>query len=178
MDKIKAQANQLWQLISNPSTANVYQQTLALTWSILKETALLIWLTICLVLVLGDWFWKYSFTAGQNTRVWLQELQTKSTTAETAASSGNFWSETGKSLLAAGQTSVNTALNTARTQLGMEAPPIPTPPAPKPPTPLAPAPTMSPMTVDEPVMNEPKVSPAEPVTSSENTVIIAEATED
>lgn len=180
MDKIKAQADKLWQLISNPSTGAAYQQTLALTWTILKETGLLLWLIICLVLVLGDWFWQYSFTTGQNTRTWLNQLQTKSAIAtangEGEASGGNFWSETGKSLLTAGQSSVNAALSTAREQLGIAAPPAPAPTAPAPATPK-PAPTpaeMSPLAVNEPVMNEPKVPPTDPLTSSENSVILME----
>jgi len=182
MDKIKAQADKLWQLLSNPSTGAAYQQTLALTWSILKETGLLLWLIVCLVLVVGDWFWKYSFTAGQNTRIWLHSLQTKSATATNSNDdSGNFWAETRKSLLTAGQNSVNAALNTARDQLGIAAPatPVPkaiTPPPASQPTP-APAPEMSPLTVEEPVLNEPKVPPVEPPTSSENSVIIAEEEE-
>lgn len=182
MDKIKAQADKLWQLVSNPSTGNAYKQTLALTWSILKETGLLLWLVVCLVLVLGDWFWQYSFTAGQNARVWLNELQTKSasdaSSSEAAPSSGNFWAATGKSLLTAGQNSVNAALNTARGQLGMAALPIPATPAPAAPKPTpAIAPELSPLVVDEPLMNEPKVPPVEPVTSSDNSVIITEETE-
>jgi hypothetical protein len=171
MDKIKAQADKLWQLISNPATGNAYTQILALTWSILKETGLLLWLVICLVLVLGDWFWKYSFQAGQNTRNWVNELQTKSTTE--TASSDDFWSQTGKSLLAAGQNSVNVALTTAREQLGIEAPPASTPTAisAAPPEPAKPVPplmesmsnTITP--TNEALLNEPKVPAVEPVSS-------------
>ncbi len=174
MDKIKTQANKLWQLVSNPSTGAAYQQTLALTWSILKEAGLLLWLVICLVLVLGDSFWKYSYQAGQNTRIWLAELQTKS--ASEAESSGSFWSETGKSLLAAGQNTVDAALNTARGQLGIEPPPAAAsnPPAPKTisaasskPAPVAAA---SPIISSDDVgdrLNEPAVPTVEPI-SGEN----------
>jgi hypothetical protein len=181
MDKIKAQADKLWQLISNSSTANAYQQALALTWSIIKETGLLLWLVICLVLVVGDWFWKYSFTAGQNTRAWLTDLQTKSTSDTPVEGSGDFWSGTGKSLLAAGQNSLNAALNTARDQLGIEAPPASVPKAiaaPAKSSPPTPAVELSPLVVDESVMNEPKVPPIEAITSSDNSVIIAEESEE
>ncbi|MDX2242559.1 MAG: hypothetical protein NW224_17870 [Leptolyngbyaceae cyanobacterium bins.302] len=170
MDKIKTQADKLWQLISNPSTVAAYRQALTLTWAILKETGLLLWLVICLVLVLGDWFWKYSYQAGQNTRTWLDELQTKSTSE--AESSGNFWSETGKSLLAAGQSTVDAALNTARDQLGIEAPPAPAPkalsPAPEPAKPahIPPAPVEIPPAEADELLNEPKV-PAVESTPSE-----------
>ncbi|MDX2229624.1 MAG: hypothetical protein NW220_08300 [Leptolyngbyaceae cyanobacterium bins.349] len=177
MDKIKAQADKLWQLISNPSTGDAYKQTLALTWTILKETGLLLWLVICLVLVLGDWFWKYSFQAGQNTRNWVNELQTQSTTP--TESSGDFWSQTGKSLLAAGQNSVNAALNTARGQLGIEAPPAPTPKAiaaapvasTKPVTPPTEAMSETSAMIDNELLNEPKVPAVEPVSSDNPDVL-------
>jgi len=133
---------------------------------------LLLWLVVCLVLVLGDWFWKYSYQAGQNTRTWLNELQTKSST-ETEGS-GDFWSSTGKSLLAAGQNSVNVALNTARDQLGIEAPPAPAPKvisaAPPKSAPLtAPVETMSDTSalLDNELLNEPKVPAVEPTNPEE-----------
>lgn len=143
MERIQAQANKLWQLISSPSTAKTYQQTLALTWSLLQETGQLLWLVLCLGLVAGDWFWKKSYKAGQDTRVWVDTLQTKAATpdpeaeaADVATSTANFLSETGKSLLSAGQNGLTSALNTAKAQLGME---IKAPPAKRAPiaTPLA-----------------------------------------
>jgi hypothetical protein len=171
MDKIKTQANQLWQLISNPATGATYKQAVGLTWSILKETGLLLWLVVCLVLVLGDWFWKYSYQAGQNTRIWFDELQTKSS-SETE-NGGNFWSETGKSLLAAGQNTFDAALNTARGQLGIEAPPAPAPASKAiSPAPVTSKPTPAPVSSTEvsvatanELLNEPKVPAVESIPS-------------
>lgn len=169
MDKIKTQANQLWQLISNPATGATYKQTVGLTWSILKETGLLLWLIVCLVLVLGDWFWKYSYQAGQNTRIWFDELETKSS-IETE-DGANFWSETGKSLLAAGQNTFDAALNTARGQLGIETPPAPTPkaispaPAASKPTSAPTASTEVPVATANELLNEPKVPAVESIPS-------------
>ncbi len=142
MERIQAQANKLWQIISSPSTVKAYQETLALTWAILKETGQLLWLVLCLGLVAGDWFWKKSYKAGQDARVWIDAMQTRAETPEAegaeATSTANFLTETGKSLLSAGQAGVTLVLNTAKEQLGLEvksAPPaqlapVATPPAP------------------------------------------------
>ncbi|MGQ9871929.1 hypothetical protein [Leptodesmis sp.] len=142
MERIQAQANKLWQIVSSPSTVKAYQETLALTWAILKETGQLLWLLLCLGLVAGDWFWKKSYKAGQDARVWIDAMQTKVETPEEeatqATSTADFLSETGKSLLATGQATVTRLLNTAKEQLGLEvtseppAKPVPveTPPAP------------------------------------------------
>lgn len=178
MERIQAQANKLWQIISSPSTAKTYQQALALTWSLLKETGQLLWLVLCLGLVAGDWFWKKSYKAGQDTRVWIDTLQTKATTpdpeneaADKATSAANFLSETGKSLLSAGQNSVTLALNTAKAQLGMEikAPPakpasVATPPA----SPKVVAPSVEPAVTSEETIVPAETTPAPPIQIGEN----------
>ena len=120
MDRLKTQASKLWQLISNPATAATYQQTLGTTWAILKETGLLLWLIVCLVLVLGDWFWNASYATGQKTRTWIDEMQTSAKEPTTETSSGDLLGKTGKSLLSVGQTSLVAALAAAKGQLGIE----------------------------------------------------------
>lgn len=178
MERIQAQANQLWQIISSPSTAKVYQQTLALTWSILKETGQLLWLVLCLGLVAGDWFWKKSYKVGQDTRIWVNTMQTK---AETPAADGsdpgataNFFSETGKSLLAAGQAGVTLVLNTAKEQLGLEVqsePPLPSAPVATPPAPpIAVAPNPKPTATLTATPSEAIAPPEVPSVSPTQTV--------
>ncbi|MBF2027042.1 MAG: hypothetical protein IGS48_09790 [Oscillatoriales cyanobacterium C42_A2020_001] len=160
MDKLKAQADKLWQLLANPATGEVYQKTLALTWSILKETGLLLWLVICLVLVLGDWFWKYSYQAGQNARIWVTDLQTKTThVAETNAEPGDVLTTTGKSLLAATQASLKAALNTAKGQLGMEVLPEPPKPTFRPASTIADTPLEEVAIAEAPVLERPITNP-------------------
>ncbi len=165
MERIQAQANKLWQIISNPSTAKTYQETLALTWAILKETGQLLWLVLCLGLVAGDWFWKKSYKAGQDTRVWVDTMQTKVETpdaegSDEATSSANFLSETGKSLLSAGQAGITLALNTAKQQLGIEIASEP---------PAKPAPVATPPAVPQVIAPsvEPSVTPAETISPAE-----------
>ncbi len=131
MDKIKAQADKLWRLIANPATGETFQKTITLTWSLLKETGLLLWLVLCLGLVLGDWFWKYSYQAGQRARIWVNDLQTPKPSEaavevpDASPNTSKMLSTTGKSLLAAGQASIKAVLNTAKGQLGIEIPPEP-----------------------------------------------------
>lgn len=120
MDTLKTQANKLWQLIFAPATAATYQQTLGTTWAILKETGLLLWLVVCLVLVLGDWFWKASYATGQKTRTWVAEMQTSAQDSTAEADSSDLLGKTGKSLLSAGQTSLAAALAAAKGQLGID----------------------------------------------------------
>jgi hypothetical protein len=153
--KIKDQANKVKETVFSPATAETYSTAIALTWSILKETAQLLWLVICLGLVFGDWFWKKSYATGQNARTWVENLQQAPATpdstdlpeagAEEASStsflesltSPEFWSSTGKSLLDASKSATTAALNTAKDQLGLEVPP----PAPAEAKPIAPVAT-------------------------------------
>ncbi len=157
MDTLKTQANKLWQLISNPATAATYQQTLGTTWAILKETGLLLWLIVCLVLVLGDWFWQASYAVGQKTRTWVDTMQTSAQAQTAEAGSSDLLGKTGKSLLTAGQTSLAAALAAAKGQLGMESSETPDP---KPTALIAPPP-------EEPVPASTAIAtPTAPETSS------------
>lgn len=156
MNKIKVQADKLWQLLSQPATGAVYQQAFAVTWAIVKEAGWFLWLVLCLVLVGGDWGWKYSYGLGQKARAWITELQTKPKVSAAIApqepvSPEEFWQKTGQSILSAGQKSVTTVLNTAKRQLDLELPVVaiaapvakPTPTIPEPEA-VAPAPSVEP----------------------------------
>ncbi|MCU0548634.1 MAG: hypothetical protein MUC48_04730 [Leptolyngbya sp. Prado105] len=116
MEKIQAQFAKLLKLLTASETYGTYQSALTMTWTILRETALLGWLVICLVLVVSDWFWKVSVGAGRTTREWFNQLE---------GSSEQIASETGKALLNAGKSSLGYTLNQARAQLGFEMPPEP-----------------------------------------------------
>jgi hypothetical protein len=163
-NKVQDQANKVKETIFSPATADAYSAAIALTWTILKETAQLLWLVVCLGLVSGDWFWKKSYQTGQNARVWVDGLQQRQQAASTedsaaengpsiaeAITTGEFWSSTGKSLLDAGKTATAIALTTAKNQLGIEiteepaSASLPAPPtAPASPKPSTPAPVSTP----------------------------------
>jgi hypothetical protein len=120
MERIQSQAARLWQLIFASETAATYQKALGLTWDILRESAQLIWLVLCLVLVLGAWLYDTAVQTGRDLRSWYDQL---GQTAE--AEDGSVVNSTGKALLEAGQTSAGFLLSQAREQLGIAPPPKP-----------------------------------------------------
>jgi len=109
--QISSQANKFWQLLTAQSTLDTYRQAVNLTWSILKEAVLLVWLVICLVLVLGDWFWEKSVGLGRQTRLWVNGLQTINT--------DQVASQAGKAIVEAGKSSLTYTIAQARGQLGL-----------------------------------------------------------
>ncbi len=110
MDRMKAQWEKLWQILSEPKTYATYTEAIQVTWTILKETGLLAWLGICLFLVIFEWFWKTAIASGRNFRNWFNNLE---------GSSDQIASETGKALLSAGRNSLDFTITTAKAQLGM-----------------------------------------------------------
>ncbi len=117
MTQLQEQATKVWQTITGAETIATYRQAIMVTWTIIRETAILLWLTLCLVLVVGDWFYTTAVTAGRKTRQWFSSVQ--------QAESDQIASETGKALLTAGQNSVSSIVAQARTQLGLpEKPPV------------------------------------------------------
>ena len=112
MDRIQAQAAKLWQLLFSSETASTYQKTLTLTWEILKESAFLVWLIVCLVFVLFDWFWQSSVQVGRDLRSWYDGFEDPN--------ANNVLSATGKAVLAAGEAGASYILSQAKEQLGIE----------------------------------------------------------
>jgi hypothetical protein len=157
-NQIQTQAAKVWQILTAPTTSEAYVKTGQVTWILLKETAYLSWLTICLALVAGDWIWKTGYQAGWNVRNWVNDLE--------KPSSDRLFSETGKSLLDAGKTAALKAISAAKGQLGIEdksepasvsapAATVPEPATPEPvkaevPAPATPEPTTSAPTIPEP----------------------------
>ncbi|MGQ9869544.1 hypothetical protein [Leptodesmis sp.] len=110
MNRIKAQWEKLWQILSQPKTYATYKEAGQVTWAILKETGVLAWLGICLLLVVFEWFWKTAIGSGRNFRNWFNNLE---------GSSDQIASETGKALLSAGKNSLDFTINAAKAQLGL-----------------------------------------------------------
>lgn len=115
MERVKSQAAVVSQLLFDPKTADAYKNVLALTGKIIKEVALLAWLLICSVFVLGAWFSDTAISTGRNAREWWQNQQTSEPKDgnQTAAA-------TGKALLDVSQNGANFLLDKAREQLGLE----------------------------------------------------------
>ncbi|MEL7334222.1 MAG: hypothetical protein AAFN12_18390 [Cyanobacteria bacterium J06560_2] len=115
MDQIQIQASKLLDLIFAEETGETYQKTLNLTGTILKESAQLIWLTICSVFVFGAWVADTSMKTGNGLRGWIEDQ-----TNPSAAADKKPIAETGKDLLETGKTGAVYLLNQAREQLGLE----------------------------------------------------------
>jgi len=151
MNQLKTQIAKVWQLLTAPSTGETYQKTLSLTWTILKETGLLLWLVLCLGLVFGEWIWKTGYKTGWSTRNWINDLE--------KPSADRLFSETGKSLLEAGKSGAAMVLTTAKEQLGIPVEPTP----PKPPA-VAPAAGSAP--TPAPTVASTPAKPTAPVASA------------
>ncbi|MBD2260058.1 hypothetical protein [Pseudanabaena sp. FACHB-2040] len=134
MDRIKDQANKVGQLLLAPDTGAAYTKTLTLTWIILRETGVLVWLVICLFFVGADWFWNNSIQLGGKARIWYNGLSQK---AEGTATQP--LGTTGQSLLEAVKSGAMYLLAQARQQLGLKEE-VPVASAPSPTPPLAPKP--------------------------------------
>jgi hypothetical protein len=146
-NQVSAQVAKLGKILADPGTIGSYQQTIAVTVMILKETALLAWYVLCLTLVASDWFWHNSIATGQKARVWLNSLQSEST--------DELPNQVGKGMMTAGKSSVEFLISQARSQVGLPA---------KPETAAIAAPTVTAPTVTAPTTTEPTTAP--PVTEA------------
>ena len=116
MDKIKAQAGKVGQLVFAGDTSSTYGKALTLTWDILRETALLVWLVVCLVFVGGEWFWHTAMGLGAKARTWYDGLSQTDNSREERS-----FTEMGQSLLTAGGNGAAFLLYQAKKQLGIDA---------------------------------------------------------
>lgn len=152
--QLSDQANKLWTLITEPSTAKTYRESLDVSWKILKETGNFLWLVLCLALVGVDWFWENSIAAGRKTRAWVNDIST----TEKPSPEQLLTPETGKKLLDSGKSMLDSAIAAARKQLGL----ADKPPAPAvPPSPAPTAPSTPPVVVAPPPVVVPAVEPEE-----------------
>jgi cytoskeletal protein RodZ len=120
MDKIKDQASRVNRLVFSANTGATYKKTLTLTWDILRETGILLWLTICLVFVGIEWFWKNSVALGRQARDWYEDFNQPSVGEPKSAEA------MGQSALAAVSAGTESLFSQARKQLGIEDPTEPT----------------------------------------------------
>ena len=125
MDRIKQQFGRVGELITANDTRVTYAKTLTLTWDILRETGILLWLVICLLFVGGDLFWKMSVSLGLKARTWYES------TKEAKASEPKSFSEISQSVASTLGSGTATLLHQAKQQLGID----PGTPAPKPASP-------------------------------------------
>ena len=108
---LQTQAAKLWSILTDAATLNAYQQTLSITWIILIETARLLWLVLCVVLVGLAWVLGAGFWAGKSFRTWITTIEQPSTEP--------MLSQFSKGMLTTSKNGVNLALTNAMKQLGM-----------------------------------------------------------
>ncbi len=108
---IADQARKLGDLLFNPETSTTYKNAALLTWEILKESARLVWLLFCVLLICVDWLWKNSFQVGQSTRSWYDTIEDPK--------SDHFLPAAGKILSEVSQNLTSSIFSQAREQLGL-----------------------------------------------------------
>lgn len=111
--QLQNQVRVWWQTISSEETFNTYQKTVQVTWSILQETAKLLWLFLCLGLVLFTWVGETAQHSGQQLKTWVNSIpepKAEHIWSEMSARLSDFSRSTGTALIAQ-----------AREQLGLSA---------------------------------------------------------
>ncbi|MEL6383431.1 MAG: hypothetical protein AAFQ89_13450 [Cyanobacteria bacterium J06626_18] len=115
MDRITQQFGRVSELITSADTRATYAKTLTLTWGILRETGILLWLVLCLLFVGADLFWKISVGLGLRTRAWYED-----TTKGSKNNEPKSFGEIGKSVASSLGSGAETLLYQAKQQLGMD----------------------------------------------------------
>lgn len=158
---ISVQANKVLKTLSDPATASAYQQAGAVTWTLIKETGILLWLVLCLALVAFDWFYNTAVSSGRNFRGWFDNLDQPDT--------NRIASEAGRALLSAGKNSLNYTIAKARVQVGL--PEKPSTPDTATGSGVEPSPATAPPAAPRPVSSagSSSVAPAATSTPSEGT---------
>ena len=117
--KIQAQAAKFWQSVVSAETIGAYTKAIDVTWTMIKEAAILLWLVLCLVLVIFDWGYDVSTSAGRSARTWWEGIS--------KVDSNDIATETGKQLVEASKASLSSTISQARSQLGLPNKPQTTP---------------------------------------------------
>ena len=111
-NKIQPQLQKLWNVVSKEETRKTYTETISVTAEIVKETAVLAWYLILLVLVGSDALVMFGRKTLHNVRQLANGL-------DNSKSMNDIATDTGKALATAGQGAVSSLLSQARTQLGL-----------------------------------------------------------
>ncbi|MGK7906614.1 MAG: hypothetical protein AB4040_05205 [Synechococcus sp.] len=123
-NKVQPQLQKLWNVVSSQRTRDAYVETAAVTVEIAKETAVLLWYVVLLVLVGSDALITFGRKTVHNVRLMVGGLDNSKSMQDIA-------SDTGQALVTASQNTLATAIAQARNQLGLpekiepELPPLP-----------------------------------------------------
>ena len=177
-NKIQPQLQKLWNVVSKEETRQTYLDTISVTAEIVKETAILGWYFVLLVLVGSDTLVMFGRKTVHNVRQLVSGL-------DNSKSMNDIASDTGKALATAGQGAVSSMLSQARTQLGLpertelELPPLQQKVAEPEPVPVSTTPTPEPVAIAaEPQSTESTSEPAAEAESTPTPVAASTAAED
>ena len=107
MSRIQAQAAKLWQILNAPETFSSYKSSVTVTWTILRELCLLLWLGFLWIPVLAD----RTIALGASARTWMNSQKEVSADRSPAAM--------GKALQSALQQGLVSTVSQAKRQLGI-----------------------------------------------------------
>ncbi|MEO1131483.1 MAG: hypothetical protein AAFX40_02120 [Cyanobacteria bacterium J06639_1] len=117
---MQAQAAKVWGIVSDSEFWDTYRKAIDAIWKVIVETAnllkevgILAWLTICLVLVLGDWLWSGGVSVYAKGRDVVQNLTAEKEDGEQLGAGA------GQALVTASRSSLASAIAGARSQLGL-----------------------------------------------------------
>ncbi|MCU0570216.1 MAG: hypothetical protein MUF49_27035 [Oculatellaceae cyanobacterium Prado106] len=114
-NSFSSQLVKVQQRLTDPKTLSTYTQVVTVTFEILKETLLLLWLTVCLVLVLFDWLGTKAIALGRQSK----DLASNLKAVNTDHLAADLASGTSKTILSAGKASLHYTIAQAREQLGL-----------------------------------------------------------
>ena len=107
MSRIQAQAAKVWQIINAPETFSSYKNSVIVTWNILRELSLLLWLGLLWIPVLAD----RTISLGGAARTWM--------TSQREANAERSAADMGKALQSALQQGLVSTVSQAKLQLGI-----------------------------------------------------------
>ncbi|MDJ0701652.1 MAG: hypothetical protein QNJ46_00075 [Leptolyngbyaceae cyanobacterium MO_188.B28] len=107
MSRIQTQAAKFWQTLNAPETFSSYKSAVSVTWNILRELLLLLWLCLLWITVLGE----RAIALGSSTRAWLSSQKEASANRSTA--------DMGKALQSALKQGLVSTVSQAKQQLGI-----------------------------------------------------------
>jgi hypothetical protein len=112
---ISSQVEKLRQVVLQRDTIESFQQSIGLLFTVLRETALLLWLVLCFSIVALTWLGEKAITSGRSLKIGLTELQENSRGQDP----GELLSNTSRSVLLTSRSAASYLVTQAKQQVGL-----------------------------------------------------------
>jgi hypothetical protein len=112
---IFSQAEELRKVVLQRDTIVSFQQSTGLLFTVIRETALLLWLVLCFGVVAFTWLSEKAIALGKSVKTGFDDFQENSREQAPA----EILSNTGKSVLLTSQSAANYLITYARKQVGI-----------------------------------------------------------